>query len=432
MPKKDHRKELTDTMIRKLPAAPEGSRYQRMDSVVPGFGVRVTDNGTKSFILRTRYPGGGATASRREIGRVGVMSLADARDKARGWQALIAKGIDPSLEEEKQRAAETEKRANTFGAVAEDFIAEKLPSERSRVDVERDIRRELLPKWSKFPISEISDAMVVSLVKTKARDGKVAARNLLALIRRMFRWAIAQRVYGLKSSPADGIRATDIIGEVVSVSARVLDNAELRALWQSAGEIGYPVGAIYRLLALTALRLREVSEAEWAEIDFDRGVWTIPAERMKGKDAGKRKAKAHEVPLTGEIRAILEAVPRFEKPKGDFIFSTTSGARPVWIGGKVKDDIDARMLKKLGSTEFASNWTNHDIRRTVRSHLSALRISENAREAVLAHVRPGIVGVYDQHSYFAEKSEALTLWAARLQSIVAPRKAKILAMKAPA
>lgn len=430
MPKKDHRVELTDTKVRALKPAPKGSRYQVMDSLVPGFGLRITDTGAKTFILRTRYPGGGATASRREIGRVGVMTLADARDKARAWQALVARGIDPSLEEEKQRAAEVEKRANTFGAVAEDFIAEKLPSERSRVDVERDIRRELLPKWAKFPIAEISDAMVVGLVKAKARTGKVAARNMLALIRRMFRWAIAQRVYGIKSSPADGVRASDIIGEVVSVRDRVLDDAELRALYEATGEIGYPAGAVYRLLIVTGLRLREVSEAEWKEFDFDRGVWTIPAQRMKGKDGGAKKARAHEVPLTAEVRAVLDDVPQFEKPKGDFVFSTTGGVRPVWIGAKVKADIDARMLAKLGNKAFAARWVNHDIRRTVRSHLSALKISENAREAVLAHVRPGIAAVYDHHGYFAEKKEALELWAARLRSIVDPSDAKIVQLSA--
>jgi hypothetical protein len=65
-------------------------------------------------------------------------------------------------------------------------------------------------------------------------------------------------------------------------------------------------------------------------------------------------------------------------------------------------------------------WTNHDIRRTVRSNLSRLKVSEEAREAVMAHVRPGIKGTYDLHDYLDEKREALDLWAARLRSIVEP------------
>ena len=67
-----------------------------------------------------------------------------------------------------------------------------------------------------------------------------------------------------------------------------------------------------------------------------------------------------------------------------------------------------------------AHWRNHDIRRTVRSGLSRLKIAEEAREAVLAHARPGIKGVYDLHDYLDEKREALELWAARLRSIVEP------------
>jgi hypothetical protein len=68
-------------------------------------------------------------------------------------------------------------------------------------------------------------------------------------------------------------------------------------------------------------------------------------------------------------------------------------------------------------------WTNHDIRRSVRSQLSRLKIPEEVREAVLAHVRPGIKGVYDLHDYADEKREALQLWGARLRSIVEPSRA---------
>jgi hypothetical protein len=71
-------------------------------------------------------------------------------------------------------------------------------------------------------------------------------------------------------------------------------------------------------------------------------------------------------------------------------------------------------------------WTNHDIRRTVRSGLSRLKITEEAREAVLAHVRPGIKGTYDLYDYFDEKREALELWAARVRDIATPRPANVV------
>src|SRR5437879_9410671 len=71
-------------------------------------------------------------------------------------------------------------------------------------------------------------------------------------------------------------------------------------------------------------------------------------------------------------------------------------------------------------------FVNHDIRRTVRSHLSRLKVTEEAREAVMAHARPGIKGTYDLYDYLDEKREALELWAARLRSIVEPSPANVV------
>ena len=74
------------------------------------------------------------------------------------------------------------------------------------------------------------------------------------------------------------------------------------------------------------------------------------------------------------------------------------------------------------------HWTNHDIRRTVRSNLSRLRIEEVVREAVLAHRRPGMAGVYDRYQYFDEKRDALEQWSARLRGIVNPPPANVINM----
>jgi poly-beta-hydroxyalkanoate depolymerase len=75
-------------------------------------------------------------------------------------------------------------------------------------------------------------------------------------------------------------------------------------------------------------------------------------------------------------------------------------------------------------------WTNHDIRRSVRSNLSRLKVSEEAREAVMAHVRPGIKGTYDLHDYLDEKRETLELWGVRLRSIVEPPPDNVVMLKA--
>jgi integrase len=439
MPKTDHRVTLTPTKISGLKPAKQGQRYQVMDALVPGFGVRVTDSGHCTFILRTRYPGS-ENPSRREIGACGEMALTEAREKARKWRLLVGQGMDPAVEEEKSRREAMRKQAITFSAVAEDFIRDKLPGERKGKDVEREIRRDLLPEWGKLAIADIIDLDVSTLIKVKGRDGKVGARNLLALIKRFFRWAIAQPEYGIQVSPCANLRATDILGEMPRSAARVLSDDELFALWRAASRMPYPVGPAYQMLCLTALRLNEAVDAAWSEFNLREGVWVIPAERMKGKDSGKKQARPHAVPLTPDILALLETLPRFKK--GKCLFSTTAGQSPTWIGTKIKERLDRRMLltlralaKRRGEDPAdvtLRHFVNHDIRRTVRSQLSRLRVTEEAREAVLAHARPGIKGTYDLHDYLDEKREALELWAERLREIVTPRPDNVIKLRATA
>jgi integrase len=220
----------------------------------------------------------------------------------------------------------------------------------------------------------------------------------------------------------------------------VLSNDEFFALWRAASRMPYPIGPAYKMLCLTALRLNEAVDASWSEFNMREGVWTIPAQRMKGSDSGDKLARPHAVPLTPDILSVLETLPRFKN--GKFLFSTNAGRSPVWIGTKVKARLDRRMLLTLRALAkyrgedpaevTLPHFVNHDIRRTVRSQLSRLKVTEEAREAVLAHVRPGIKGTYDLHDYLDEKREALELWAARLRDIVEPRPDNVVKFHATA
>jgi integrase len=424
---------LTDRSLRALKAAAKGAHYDVFDPGFAGFGVRVSETGRKTFVLTARYPGS-KNPTRRALGHYGPMTLEEAHEKARGWKKLIGKGVDPAAEEERARQAEQQKRKNTFAAVAEDFIREKLPGERKGREVERDIRNNFIPAWGALPITEITDLQLISIIKAKKHTAPAQARNLLGHAKRIFTWAVDQREYGLKASPFSDLKPTKIIGEKPA-GTRILSDDELFALWRAAGRIPYPYCPVYRLLMLTALRLNEVARANWSEFDLSKRLWVIPASRMKGRNS---KARPHAVPLTPDIMAILETLPRFNR--GKFLFSTSFGEIPSCITNKIKNRIDRRMLRTLralarrrGDDPAAvelPEWTNHDIRRSVRSNLSRLRIPEEAREAVLAHVRPGIKGVYDHHDYLDEKREALALWAARLRDIVQPPPPNVIALPA--
>jgi integrase len=443
------KRRLTDRSIKALRPEKDAPPLDIMDSIVPGFGIRVmgtVQNPVRTYILRTRFPGNNNPVRVRlgSYDETDKLSLERAREKARDWLALIRKGRDPRIEEARQREAELRKQATLFGAVAEDFFKEKLPSERRGADVELEIRREFKSWWNR-PIADVSDEDVIRIIRTKAKTAPAAARNVLGNVKRVFQWAIDQRTYGLRTSPASDIKPTSIVGEKIARD-RLLDDDEVRAFWRAASRIPYPAGPVFQLLVLTGLRRGEVSDAQWSEfsptvvrairqrcenpvdwsqLDQRQLTWTIPASRMKGKNG---KARAHVVPLTADMLRILEGLPQFLG--GDYLFSHNAGRRPAVMSTKIKDDLDAHMLRILQAmarkrgddpaTVELKPFVVHDLRRVVRSGLSRLKIPEEVREAVLAHVRPGIKGVYDQHDYFDEKRDALVQWAARLRSIVEP------------
>jgi integrase len=421
------KRNLTDRLLKSL--KPKGKRYDVMDSVVAGLGIRVSDN-RKTFILIARFPGSN-NPTRRTLGEYDVLSLEEAREKAREWRKLIKKGIDPAAE--KQR-----KRENSFRAAAEQFISyvqrQKL---RTAPVMEQRLRRTFIEQWGGRPITEITADDVKRVIRKSVEEGaKYQAFHHFALIRRLFNWAIGTDDYGIQFNPCDRLNSGDLIGER-HARDRILSDDELRALWRATERLGYPYGPLYRLLTLTGLRIGEACGAHWSEFDIKRREWTIPATRMKKVKGG---AKAFMVPLTDKIIEVLNALPRFHS--GEFLFSHSHGKRPLKPNqfSDVKERLDAIMLKELEQIAVESEkdanrvtlpaFVNHDIRRTVRTHLSALRIGEEVREAVLAHVRPGIKGVYDQHQYFDEKREALTLWNARLRSIVEQTPANVVDLRA--
>ena len=161
-----------------------------------------------------RFPGS-PHFTRRTLGSYGELTLAEARDKARKWLALIERGIDPQQQQEQQRRTAERERQNSFAAVAEDFIREKLPSERKGREVERDIRREFVPIWGKRPVTQVTARDIRDVIRAKAQTAKPQARNLLGYAKRLFAWAVDQDCYGLEVSPAAALKPSKIVGDKV-------------------------------------------------------------------------------------------------------------------------------------------------------------------------------------------------------------------------
>jgi integrase len=238
-----------------------------------------------------------------------------------------------------------------------------------------------------------------------------AAHKALAIAKSVFNWGMVREYGGLDRNPCHLVKAGNLVGRQ-KPRQRVLTDAELRLIWQATEgpiERTYPVAPFVRLLLLTGARRNEVARMKWSEVNLDKALWIVPADRMKGDEP-------HEVPLSPMAVGLLASLPRFA---GDCVFSTNGGRRPISGFGNFKDDINRRICRTVPSG--IPDWRFHDLRRTMRTNLSTLGVSVFVSELVIGHRQKGVHAVYDVHRYEHEKRQALELWAAKLRSIVDPQ-----------
>jgi integrase len=344
------------------------------------------------------------------------LSLADAREKA--WPLLrdLKNGIDPRQRAADAKRAEVAKQANTYGAIAEEFLKRHVARARTAGAIELRVRRELVARWGDRPITDISRADVIHMLDGIVDRGHPeAARQTLMYGSRLHDWAIARGIYGLETSPYDRLRARDLLGSKKS-RQRVLSDNELMLIWRATADWSL-YGAYVRLLLLLGVRRNELARATWAEIDLDRPLWVIPPGRMKS-DEGL------SVPLPPIAVEILRALPRFTAP---YVF-TVRGSRPLNDFGMLKLRLDKR-IAALNGGKALEHWTLHDCRRTFRTTLSTLGITPHVCELCVGHRQPRLFRTYDLYRYDDEKRHAFEAHAARLLSIVEPPPPNVVALK---
>jgi integrase len=441
---------LTYNYLRSLEPAPPpkpGQKYRNRyfvdDALVPGLKVQVTDTGHLSYGMNRRWPGHKQPTWRR-IGDVyvppktktendidvtkieheaGTLTILEARNVARAWLDQLSRKVDPKatemaqkaeekrLAEEAVAAAEREK-ATRFGVVAIAFNQKHVSTLAKTREVSRIVKDIYVTAWGDRPITAITPVDVLAVIKPIVdRGAKYEALNVFRIGARLYSWAAGSPEYETKGhNPFKGLSPKTIIGETPARS-RWLKPNELRAVWKGAGQIGGPHEAVVKLLILTTKRLNEVARLSWGEVDLDDdhdgadAKAIIPARRMKG-----RKAPDHLLPLAPEAAKILRDIPHGSA--GDFVFTTSGGKKPISLGDKIK--------KRVDELSGVRDWIFHDLRRTGRTHLSALPIEEHVREAILAHTRKGIAATYDIYEYQAEKRRGLELLEKRLMAIVEP------------
>ena len=264
------------------------------------------------------------------------------------------------------------------------------------------------------PITDINRADVIGMVEAIGDRSPSVARQTWMYTTRLFGWALSRDVYGLSASPCERIRVADLIGSP-KPRERVLNSGELRAIWQITAAGEFPFDPFVRLLLLLGCRRGELAGMRRDELDLAAGLWHLSGERTKNE-------LPRTIPLSRQAVAILAALPVFPGP---FVFSAVSGARPIQGFSKFKRRLDRR----LAAVVSVPNWTLHDLRRTMRTHLSALPISGVVAELMIGHAQRGIRPVYDRFSYQDEQRSGFELWAARLRDIVEPPPENVVVLR---
>lgn len=422
---------LTDLLVRnaKAPAPGENGRIVQQDiwdEAIPGFGLRLSSTGKKSWVLGARVlKAGRRVFSRIVLGSYPAMTLSEAREKAREAKLLASQNKDPRELNVKEKAARVEESRNTFSVLADDFLAKYVKRKGLRPTTTRDYVHTLkgrdVTAWKDRPVASITKRDILDAMdRIVARGAPVAANHFLSYVRRFFWWCVEREV--IQASP------TDRVSPPVEVEKRerALSAAEIKEVWaaMSALEVsdepkqrGDIFGRLFKLLLLTGQRREEVAAMRWDELHDLKSVgarWELPGQRTKN-------GLPHIVPLAHQAAAILRKTPRIGK--SPFVF-TTSGRCHVSGFSKAKLRLDAEIAKsrkKRGIRQAMPEFVVHDLRRTVSTQMhEGLRIQPHIVEAVLNHVsghRAGVAGTYNRALYLDEKRDALAAWADWLEAL---------------
>ena len=434
MPRNSPRtKMMTEPAIAKLKPR-DGKRTEFFDAAISGLMLRVSGKGRNvRRVWAIGYRLGGGNYTKLSIGDWVTEGqpggLVWAREEAVTVKALVKHGIDPrehrqmeadkaiakAKAEKAEAEAEAERRV-TFGTIAEKYADAECGHLARGKEIERQIENFLLPQWADIAIEDMTKRDLSRRYDAVLKaNGPQAAHKVQEIARRIVRWAdkrgeIGHEPFGAWEPTVKRQRRT-----------RTLLPRQLRLLWLACDQVGYPVGPALKLLLLTGLRRGEVANARWREFDLDAAVWIVPAERMK-------MSEPLTVPLS---RLVVELLRSLRDPKeedsessqrfkrGDFLFSTTSGEKPIQGWTKFKAAIDAAIDEQRGPDDPpVEPYTIHDLRRVVRSGMAALGVRYEVAEAVLGHTKKGVHSNYDMHAYEPERREALEIWATRLLEIV--------------
>ena len=385
---------LTDAKIRNTKA---GDKPLKLTDG-GGLYLEVRPTGTRLWRLRYRIDGKENVFA---IGGYPEIGLADARDAREKAKPLIRQGIHPSHNRQAERLANSAANANTFEAVAREWIKKKAPSWTPYYlrQVERFMAADVFPFVGKLPIRSVSAAHLLEILNRI--EGRGAATVAL-LVRQ---WSSAVFRYAVATLRADTDPAAALKGAIQR--PRVQHHKPLSR--EQIGEFskaleqygGYRTTVIaLRLMLLTFVRTVELRKAEWIEFDLDRAEWRIPAERMKMRES-------HIVPLSSQAVALLRELT-----------THTGGRRQLFPNLRNPSECMTattlnRALERMGFNGTDSiGFSAHGFRATASTMLNEMGYRADVIERQLAHAeRNKVRASYNQAEYLEERRQMMQAWA---------------------
>ncbi|KID57592.1 integrase [Pseudoalteromonas luteoviolacea] len=409
---------LTESVIKNIPL--EITRIT--DTELSGFYLNVgkpNKDGKRSLVyyLYYRLGGRGSKERRLALGRAPALSVVKARELAKQYIGDVSRGIDVFLEQkERTKAQKQEAEAPTVQELATEFLERYIKVNRKDpLEVERMFEKDVLPAIGGAKLKGITRRDILSKVLDPITDrgAGTQANKTLSILKQMFDFAVERDL--MQGNPISTAKKKNV-GGVEKPRTRALEFEELIQVFERLPKLGVSTQVIYALkfIALTGCRPIEVTGAQWQEFDFDKMIWTIPAERVKQSKGGER---THKVPITQNMIIMLDELrASFSYLGSKYVFpSTTCTASAVGEQPIDRHSLSRavnRKQKELGVPKFVP----HDLRRTIATRLGDDDIGADpiVVEKILNHQLQGMQKVYNLQEYMDRRREVLMKWAVKV------------------
>lgn len=354
-----------------------------------GLYLRVKDTGRKSWVFMWNK-----NQRRREMGLGGFpdISLAKARDRAQAVREMIADDIDPIAEKQKTVIVTFEEAAQHLVKT----LQSDWKNEKTRQQWVRTINHYCKPIL-KIPVDKIETEHIMKVLKPVWSEKEETARRLRARIERILDYASAHNWRAGENPARWKGHLKDLLPKRDKTKKRNFASmpyeeipAFLKVLRKEKG--ASPLALEFTVL--TAARTNETLGASWSEFDLDKGLWTIPAERMKG-------GVEHIVPLSSQAVKILEKARGYNS--GEYVFPGAKRGRPL-------SNMSMNMLMRRMGIE---NTTVHGFRSSFRDWCGdRTDYSREVAEAALAHkIGNKVEQAYRRRSALEKRTQLMTQWS---------------------